>query len=147
MDISGLATRDNAESGIWFTVELYGVERDFQLRIRGNDSDPVQKFTRDRLRKSLERPQGKKVTDADISEVLELDEGNVLSRIAGIRGVKRDKKGEIVSYDDPVSLLGRELGDKEEDYRFLIEKIPAIKDFVLKISNDRACFLEGGKKS
>jgi hypothetical protein len=62
MDISGLVTQDKAESGEWFRVNIYNKDQDFELNIRGNDSDAVQKFNREQIKK-MRRNAGK--TDID----------------------------------------------------------------------------------
>jgi hypothetical protein len=144
MDISKLATKDNADTGIWFTVELYGEEQDFQIKILGDDSDTVSKHVRDRIKKAANRPEKKKLDNDDVEDAMNMDKENVIIRMAGIRGIKRDDTGE---YDEPVVLLGREIKNDPKDYAFLIEKIPEIKTFVSKISKDRTNFLSGGKKN
>jgi hypothetical protein len=147
VDISGLETKDNADAGIWFTVRLYGEEQDFQLKILGDDSDAVSRHLKDRIRKIANRPERKRFDDEDIEDAAAMDKENILVRVVGVRGVKRDKRGKIISYDETVSYKDRILKDDPADYAFLLEKIPEIKTFVSKVSLDRTNFLSGGKKN
>jgi hypothetical protein len=96
--------------------------------------------------KKLRAHTGKtELDDEALDAVLDSGDGNVLVRIAGIRGLQFDgKHKEIIGYE-PVTLGGKELKNDEGSYRLLIEKIPAIKDFVLKVSGDRTNFLSGKK--
>jgi hypothetical protein len=75
--------------------------------------------------------------------VFELSDEAALVRIAGIRGLHFDKKRKEIVGHEPVILEGKDLTNDKESYRLLIEKIPAIKDFVLKTSGDRTNFLSG----
>jgi hypothetical protein len=147
MNIDSLVTQDNAETGVWARVELYGRKQDFELCILGGDSDAVQKHARVQMKK-LRLNTGKTTLDEEtIDDVLELSDNGVLVRIAGIRGLQFDKKHkEILGYE-PVILEDRELKNDRESYQFLVERIPAIKEFVLKISGDRTNFLSGNPGS
>jgi hypothetical protein len=141
MDITNLVTQDNAEAGVWTRVELYGKKQDFELNILGNDSDAVQKHIRAEMKRVRLNAGKEKLDDEIIDNAFDSGNEGILVRIAGIRGLQFDKKHkEIVGYET-VILEGRELKDDKESYRFLIEKIPAIKDFVLKVSGDRTAFL------
>jgi hypothetical protein len=147
MDITSLVTRENAEAGVWTRVELYGRKQDFEINIRGGDSDAVQKHARAQMKKLRLNAGKSELDDEAIDNALELNDEGVLVRIAGIRGLQFDKKHkEILGYE-PVILEDRELKNDEASYRFLIERIPAIKDFVLKISGDRTNFLSGNPGS
>jgi hypothetical protein len=141
MDISELATQENAEAGVWTRVELYGRKQAFELNILGDDSDTVQKYIKAQMKK-LRFNNGKVALDDEIiDDVFEPRTEGVLVRIAGIRGLQLDRKRrEILGYE-PVILEGRELKNDKESYQFLVERIPAIKEFVLKISGDRTNFL------
>ncbi len=151
MDISKLATRDSANDGRWFTVILYGEEQDFQLNILGDDSGAVAEYIRDKLKKSADKSYSKsktnRVTDEEIDELLDIPKQDILIRINGVRGIKRDSKGKVISYDEPVVLLDREIKNDVDDYEYMIEKIPALKGFVADISKDRTNFLWERKKN
>jgi hypothetical protein len=141
MDITGLVTRDNAEAGVWTRVELYGRKQDFELNILGDDSDTVQKFNREQM-KRIRLNRGKpELDDETFDFVFDTNDEGVLIRIAGIRGLRFDKKRKEILGHEPVILEGKELKDDKASYRLLIEKIPAIKGFVLKISGERTHFL------
>jgi PAS domain-containing protein len=147
MDITGLVTQKNAEAGIWARVELYGRKQDFELCILGNDSDAVQKFNRVQMKKIRLNAKELELNDEAVDTVLDSSDDGVLVRVAGIRGLQFDKKHkEFLGYE-PVILEGEELKDDKESYQILIEKIPAIKDFVLKFSGNRANFLAERKKN
>jgi hypothetical protein len=147
MDLTALMTQDNAEAGVWTRVELYGRKQDFELKILGNDSDEVQKYNRTQMKKMRLNAGKKTLDDDDIDNVFELNNDGVVVRIAGIRGLQFDKKHkEIVGYE-PVMLEGKELKNDKESYRLLVEKIPAIKEFVFKISGERTNFLSGNPNS
>jgi hypothetical protein len=145
MDISGLVTQDKAESGEWFRVNIYNQNQDFELKILGIDSDAVQKFNRKQMKKVRINAGKAELSDEIIDDVMDSSDEWIIIRMAGIRGLQFNKNHkEIIGYE-PVILEGRELKSDKESYQFLIEKIPAIKNFVLKISEDRTNFLSGKK--
>jgi len=140
MDLNNLATQENAEAGDWFPVELYGKKQNFDLKIYGDDSDVVQKFIRKSSRKFGgavgDLTKGKMPDDKTLDEMKEDDKEAVLIRICGIRGWNDERtKAEPVLWD------GKELKDEPATYKFLLEKIPALKNFILKIARDRTNFL------
>jgi hypothetical protein len=141
MDISSLVTQDNAETGVWTRVELYGSQQDFELNILGNDSDAVQKFSRTQVKKMRKNAGKSEVDDEAVDAVLGLGDEGVLVRIAGIRGLQFDKTHKEVLGYEAVTLEGKELKNNKESFKLLVGKIPAIKDFVLKFSRDRTNFL------
>jgi hypothetical protein len=147
MNISGLATQDKAESGEWFRVRIYNKDQDFELKILGSDSDAVQKYNREQIKRARKNTGKPEFDDEAIDAVLGLSDESVLVRMAGIRGLQFDKKHkEILGYE-PVILEDKELKNDKESYRFLIEKIPAVKEFVLKISGERTNFLSENTNS
>jgi hypothetical protein len=157
MDISHLVTQDNAEAGIWVEAELYGSKQGFELNILGNDSDSVQKYAREQMKKARRNAGKKELDDETIGAVLGFENGAALACIAGIRGLQFDEKHNeflgyvpvVIKYIDQESKeeKERELKNDKESYQFLIEKIPAVKDFVLKVSGDRSNFLSGKPNS
>jgi hypothetical protein len=133
MNLDQFSTKDSADSGVWTELVLYNKKTGVEICILGNDSDAVQKFNREQMKKiRLSTRQTGTLDDETADAVLDSGDDGVLVRIAGIRGKKAD---------DPVVLLGKTIGNDEASMRFLIEKIPAIKDFVLKYSGERANFL------
>jgi hypothetical protein len=154
MDISNLATKDNSENGVWVQVEAYGQKWPFELKILGIDSDAVQKYNRDKIRSEVfaKYSSGKitEMSDSDYREVENLSDGGVIVRIAGIRGYRyadEDKKRRSPIKDDKVTLFGREIGADTESLQFLIDHIPAVKDFVLEKSKGRENFLAERRKN
>jgi hypothetical protein len=154
MDISFLATKDNAEQGQWFQFEGYGKKWPFDLKILGADSDAVQKYNRQRLRSELfgKIQEGKfgEITDAEYEEIDGLSDEAVLVRLADIRGYQYapdDKKQRIRIGYEPVTLFDRELKAEKKDFQYLIDQIPAVKDFVLEKSRLRENFLPERKEN
>ncbi|MDR1250144.1 MAG: hypothetical protein LBK63_12695 [Treponema sp.] len=145
MELDNLVTQNNAEAGVWTQVELYGKKQDFELNILGNDSDAVQKFNREQVKK-MRRNAGKEPDDETMDALLETSDEAVLVRIAGIRGLTFDKEHKEITGQESVTLEGTALQNDQKSYRLLVKKIPAVKDFVLKISGDRANFLGGPSK-
>jgi hypothetical protein len=149
MELNQLVTKDNADSGVWFPVELYGKSADFDLLILGEDSDVVQKHTRQTMKKmrniATTETKNKKeeLSDEVIDELRGVGDEAVVIRIAGIRGWKIERKGIKEKSREPeaVTLNGVEIKNDIESYRLLISKIPAVKDFVLNIARDRTNFL------
>jgi hypothetical protein len=141
MDLSSLSTQDNAEAGVWKELSLpYAKKTGVEIKILGADSDAVQKYNREQLKKiRLTARDGDKIDDEALDAIVDSSDEGVLVRIGGIRSK---------APDDPVIILfDRTLGNNKESYQFLIEKIPAAKDFILKISGDRTNFLSVQKKN
>jgi hypothetical protein len=150
MELDILVTQDNADTGVWTPVELYGKPADFDLLILGDDSDLVQKYGRKSLKKlksvmnAAQKSRDEEFDDDTVDELADSNDEAVLVRIAGIRGwkVERDKKGKVINKtEEPVTLNGTELKNDVASYKLLVEKIPAIKEFVLKVARDRTNFL------
>jgi hypothetical protein len=145
MDLNSLVTQDKAESGEWFPLILNGVKTQFDLFIYGDDSDKVQKFKRDLLKKHSgaisELGKGVMLDDKTREELEEDYLNAVLARIGGIRSW--DKKREK---QEPVTWDGTEIKDEPALYKKLLEKSPGIKEFVLNTAGDRNNFLSGQRK-
>jgi uncharacterized protein YqgV (UPF0045/DUF77 family) len=92
MDISGLVTQEKTEAGEWFRVNIYGKNQDFELCILGEDSDAVQKYIRQQMKKIRINTVKKELNDEAIDTILESSNEGILVRIAGIRGLQFDKK-------------------------------------------------------
>jgi hypothetical protein len=151
LDISHLITQDNAEEGIWARVVILGKKYDFELKILGDDSDVVQKFHRAQVKKLRTNANKTEMDDETADTILGPTDEAVLVRMAGIRSLCFDEEHkEVVGYG-AVALkskeVEKELKDDKESFLFLIKKMPAIKDFVIKISGDRANFLSGKPNS
>jgi hypothetical protein len=154
MDISNFATRDNSEQGQWFQVIVGKLKMPFELKIMGSDSDAVQKYNRKRLRSEIfgKIQAGKfdEITDTDYEAFDDLSDESVLVRLAGIRGYQYDPKDTRrrvpIGYE-PVVLFDRELKADRESFQYLIDQIPAVKDFVLEKSRVRENFLSERKEN
>ena len=151
MELDNLVTQDTADEGVWTPVILYGRQADFDLKILGDDSDAVQRHGR-RAAKKLKSVMVKaykngeaEFDDETVDDLADSNDEAVLVRIAGIRGWKVGRKGsrETGREPEPVTLNGVELKCDENSYRLLIAKIPAVKEFVLKVARDRTNFLSG----
>ena len=139
MDITNLVTKDNEEQGVWTQAVLYGDKQDFDICILGSDSDAVKKFQRRQLKTLRDNKKGiESFSDEALDALLEGDIDNIVVRIAGLRSHNK--------HEEPLMLCGAELKQDEASYRLLVEKIPAIKEFVLNFSNERANFLSSKKK-
>lgn len=139
MDLTNLITTENANDGVWFQVELYGEKQDFDLRILGEDSDKVTNFTRKRLKKLQIDGERVSVKKNAIDELLESKDDTYVIRLNGIRTHSDNK--------EPVTIGEKVLTNNEESYRFLIEKIPAVKEFIMECSQERSNFLRKEKKN
>lgn len=144
MNIENLVTQDNANEGVWFQTILYGKKQNFDIKIIGADSDTVQQYNKEQARKlksTMKSVNAKSIDDIDddtFEELLDSTDDNVVIRINGLRTHGKD---------EPLTLGDVTLGNDEKSYRLLVEKIPAIKEFVLKKSNERLNFLSVGKKN
>jgi hypothetical protein len=148
MRIDHLATKDNAEQGQWFRFEAYGKKWPFDLKILGADSDAVQKYNRKRLRNELfgkiQSGKFEEISETDYEEIDDLSDESVLVRLADIRGYQyapEDKKQRARVGYEPGVLFDRELKAERKDFQYLIDQIPAVKDFVLERSRLRENFL------
>ena len=144
-DLTAFATKDNADEGVVLPVRIKGTKIPLALRIYGSDSDTVIEYERSKIRKLGIGRKGKKDLDEDdIEELLENQDEAVVVRIGGIYSYDWKKKTTI---DEPVILFEQTLKCDKESYAYLVEKMPAIKDWVMEQSNDRSNFLSAGKKN
>lgn len=145
-DLSAFATKDNADEGVILPVKIDGTKFPIALKIYGSDSDVVKDYERKQLRKIKLGKNGKTDIDEEVfEELLDSQDEAVILRIGGMWSY--DWKKEAVDESDPVSFGETVLGCDKKSYRLLIEKIPAIKDWIMEKSNDRANFLSAGKKN
>ena len=144
MDIENLVTQDNANEGVWFQAVLYGKKQNFDVKIIGSDSDVVQTALREQLRKmklSLKTGSAnvEELDDDAFEELLDSTDENVIIRMNGLRTHNKP--------EEPLTLSGISLGNDKKSYALIVEKIPALKEFILKKSNERLNFLSEGKKN
>ena len=144
-DLSCFNTKDNADEGVIIPVKLDGQKLPLALRIYGSDSDVVREYEKQKIRKLGLGKKGKKEIDEDdIEELLENQDEAVIIRIGGIYDYDWKKKN--VTSEDTI-IDGKVLKNDRESYALLIDKIPALKDWVMKESNERGNFLSEGKKN
>lgn len=144
-DLSAFATKDNADEGVVIPVRLNGTKIPLALRIYGSDSDIVIDYERSKIRKLGIGRKGKTdLNDDDIEELLENQDEAVVIRIGGIYAYDWKKKAVV---DEPIELFGETLKCDKKSYAYLVEKMPAIKDWIMEQSNDRSNFLSAGKKN
>lgn len=144
-DLSCFNTKDNADEGVIIPVKLDGKKLPLALKIYGSDSDVVREYEKQKIRKLGLGKKGKKELDEDdIDELLENQDEAVIIRIGGIFDYDWKKK-EITTEDTIID--GKVLKNDKESYALLIEKIPALKDWVMAESNERGNFLSEGKKN
>lgn len=141
-DISMFATKDNADNGVLFPVVIDGTKMPIAIKIYGDDSDVVHNYNTKRLKKLKIGSTGINVDEDTLEEFLDSNE-NVIIRIAGVYSYDWEK-GETT--DEPIVLNGKTIECNKKSYEYLLEKIPSIKDFVLKKSGTRSNFLDSGKK-
>lgn len=142
MDLLKLVTQDNATQGKWFRVELYGKKQDFAIKILGSDSDVVKQYEREQLRalsKNGITPGKMEFSDEALQTIADNENESVACRMIGIAGV--DAKG-CVNEEESITLGDVIIENKKDCYIMLLQKIPALKDFVLKKSGERANFLD-----
>lgn len=145
-DLSAFATKDNADEGVVIPVKIDGTKLPLALKIYGDDSDVVKDYERAKLRKLKIGRNGKTDIDEEVfEELLDSQDEAVLIRIGGLWSY--DWKKEKVDESDPVILEGQTLGCDKKSYKLLIEKLPALKDWVTEKAKDRTNFLSAGKKN
>lgn len=141
-DLSKFATKDKADEGAVLPVKVNGIKIPMAIKVFGGDSDAVLEHEKGRVR-LLAKKEGKKIEDDDIDDLLESRDEGVLVRIGGIYSYDWEKKAVT---DEPLVLFGRELKCDPDSYRYLIRKMPSVKEWILEKSNDRLNFLEHRKK-
>lgn len=144
MNIENLVTQDNANEGVWFQAIVYGKKQNLDIKIIGADSDVVQQYQREQARKLKSTLKNGKSSIEDIDEdtfeeLLDSSDENIVIRINGLRTHNKP--------EEPLTIGNVTLGNDRKSYEFILEKIPALKEFVLKKSNERLNFLSVGKKN
>lgn len=135
-DLTGLISTEKENEGVWVQAVVYGEKQNFDILIYGDDSNVVQKFNRNRMRK-LNIGSNKKLSNEALDDILDSEEENVVIRIGGLRSIDKE----------PLTMNGEELTCTKESYRKLIKAIPDLKQFILEYSNERTNFLSSGKKN
>ena len=144
-DLSAFATKDNADEGVVLPVVINGKKYPIAIKVFGADSDVVKQYERTVVRKLNVGKNGKGSIDNDvIEEVIDSNE-SILCRIGGVWSYNWDE--EKVDEKDPLTLFDRTLECDRASYKYLIEKVPAIKDWIRENSDERSNFLSAGKKN
>lgn len=138
-DISGFATKDRADEGVIFPVVLNKKKLPMAIKIYGDDSDVVQEYNKEKLRKMNFGKNGELELDADtLEDLLDSDE-SVLVRIGGMWSY--DLKKESVDENDPLILDGKTIECNKKSYSYVLKKVPALKEFVIEKAKERSNFL------
>lgn len=136
-DLTNLVSSENSNDGVWVQAVVYEKKQNFDILIYGDDSEVVQKFNRNKLRKlNIGQSSKKGISEEVLEELMDSEEENVIIRIGGLRS--RDK--------EPLTMNGEELKCDKPSYRKLIKAIPDLKKFILEFSNERTNFLNNGKE-
>lgn len=143
-DLSCYATKEKADEGIWCPVRIDGDKIPLAVKVYGSDSDTVKDYERAKIRKIGKNMKGNKIDEDAIDEMLDSQDTDVLIRIAEISSYDWKKKENT---DEAIILNGRTVENDKKSYAFLLENFPALKDFILEKSNERANFLSNGKKN
>ena len=130
MDLGKLVTKDKAVEGVWFQVELYGKKQPFEVKILGDDADRVRIYSREKLR-GVKVEKDTTLEKAVVDELLDSGDEDCLVRLCGIRSLDKE----------PLMLGKTELKCDEASYKLVLEKIPALRDFILAKSRERTNFL------
>lgn len=139
-DLSSFATKSKADEGVILPVKIHGTKVPLAVKVYGSDSDVVIEHDKDKIRKlSLGKRKKNGFDDDDIEELLEKQDEDYIVRFGGIYSY--DWKKKKVVENEPVVLFGRELHNDEDSYRFLIENMPSIKEWIKEQSDDRNNFL------
>lgn len=138
MDIENLVTQDNANEGVWFQAILYGKKQNFDVKIIGADSDTVQQYQKEQARKMKSTFKNGKssiddIDDETFEELLDSTDDNIVIRMNGLRTHNK--------HEEPLTIGDVTLENDKKSYTLILEKIPALKEFVLKKSNERLNFL------
>lgn len=140
MDLSSYATKKNADEGKWFPVKVDGVKVPLALLIYGSDSDTVQNYEKQRVRKiGLMATKKNDVDEDTVEELLESQDEGLVIRVGAVSTYDWSK-GE--NTNEPVELDGKTIGNDKKSIAFLLEHFPALKDFISEKSNKRINFLD-----
>lgn len=136
MDLSGFATKKNADEGRWFPMKWKGTKYPISLLIYGDDSDVVSDYNSKKLRK-MKFENGSLDTES-LEDLLDSKDEGIIVRIGDVSAYDWDK-GEKTK--EELVLYGRKITSDKKDIAYLIEQIPDVKDFVKETSNERKNFL------
>ncbi len=145
-DLTAFATKDKADEGVVLPVKIDGMKVPMAIQIFGSDSDVVKEYEREKIRKLGIGKKGKKELDEDdIDQILDDQDEGVIIRMGNIYSY--DWKKKKVVEGEPVKLNDKIIGNDHDSKAYLVEKFPAVKDWVVSQSNERGNFLSEGKKN
>lgn len=147
-DLSGFATKKLADEGVLLPVIIDGIRFPMAIQIFGSDSDVVKEYERERIRKLMKsstKKNNKGFDDEEVDELLDDQDEGVILRMGKI--VTYDWKKKRVVENEPVVLYDKTITNDHDSKAYLIEEMPAIKDWVKEKSNERGNFLSEGKKN
>lgn len=139
-DLSSFGTKDKADEGVVFPVKIDGQKLPLAILIYGSDSDTVRDYERKYLRKMSAglKNGASKIDDDTLDELIESQDEKVLVRIGAVYDYDWKKK---TTTNETVTFGEKVIGNDKPSFAYLIEKIPALKDFIIEKSNERANFL------
>lgn len=136
-DLSSFATKDKAEEGKWFPVKIDGVKYPMALKLYGDDSDVVQDFDRARVRKLGIGKTKDEIDEDTIDELIDSQIESYIIRVADVSSYDWKKK---CNTNEDLTIGDVVITKAHDSVAFLIEKIPALKDFITEKSK-RSNFL------
>lgn len=136
-DLSSFATKDKAEEGKWFPVKIVGVKYPMALKLYGDDSDVVQDFDRARVRKLGIGKTKNEIDEDTIDELIDSQIESYIIRVADVSSYDWKKK---CNTNEDLTIGDVVITKAHDSVAFLIEKIPALKDFITEKSK-RSNFL------
>lgn len=126
-DLSSFATKDKAEEGKWFPVKVDGVKYPMALKLYGDDSDVVQDFDRARVRKLGIGKTKDEIDEDTIDELLDSQIESYIIRVADVSSYDWKKKQNT---NEDLTIGEVVITKAHDSIAFLIDKIPALKDFI-----------------
>ena len=147
-DLSAFATKDSADEGVILPVRINGLKLPIAIKVYGSDSDVVKEFDRAKVRKLMKtakKNNNKGFDDDEIDEMLDDQDEGVILRIGGVYAYDWKKKKVVEGEETKID--GRVIGNDHDSYEYLLEKIPALKEWIKENSDDRDNFLSAGKKN
>ena len=147
-DLSAFATKDSADEGVILPVRINGLKLPIAIKVYGSDSDVVKEFDRAKVRKLMKtakKNNNKGFDDDEIDEMLDDQDEGVILRIGGVYAYDWKKKKVVEGEETKID--GRVIGNDHASYEYLLEKIPALKEWIKENSDDRDNFLSVGKKN
>ena len=146
-DLAELATVENDNGGVWKQLIVSGKKFDIEVKILSNESDAVQKYSREKmreLRKYITFAQGEvDASDEAWDDAMSDGVEDALVRFVGIR--KMSTKSPLKYGDDDFPM--EKTAENKNLYEALLRGMPDVKKFITAESAKRDNFLLVGKKN